>query len=79
MNAADGMSDEELDVWADVFYQAKVGGVTEVTFSQFISNPFTHLGLVIHTTDRTEKEKPRLRLVYSKVATPNPCPSNGTE
>ena len=43
MNTADGMSNEELDIWADIFYQAKIGGVTQVSFSQFISSPFMHL------------------------------------
>jgi hypothetical protein len=44
MNFAEGMSNEEIDFWADLFYQAKISGVIEVTFSQFISEPFTHLG-----------------------------------
>jgi hypothetical protein len=66
MNTADGMSDEELNTWADIFYQAKIGGVTAVTFSQFLSCPFTHLGSEPRKVDRPEKGKPCLRLAYSK-------------
>ncbi|WP_218573252.1 hypothetical protein [Pseudomonas sp. L-22-4S-12] len=73
------MSDEELDVWADIFYQAKVSGLADVAFSQFIGNPFTHLSPAIHTTDRPEKQKPHLRLAYSKDASPVLRASNGTE
>jgi hypothetical protein len=79
MSTAEDMSDEELDVWADIFYQAKVGGVTEVTFSQFISNPFMHLGLAFHEVDRPQHEKQHLRLAYSNDATPKPKPFSGTE
>lgn len=79
MNTAEGMSDEELDVWADIFCQAKVGGVTEVTFSQFISNQFMHLGRSFHGVDRPQNEKQHLRLLHSNDAAPKPRPSNGTE
>lgn len=70
MNTADGMSDEELDTWADIFYQAKIGGVTEVTFSQFISSPFMHLSSAFHKMEQPEKEKSCLRLAYSKGLPP---------
>lgn len=74
MNTADGMSDEELDTWADIFYQAKIGGVTEVTFSQFISSPFMHLGSELHKVNRPKKEKSHLRLAYSKDPSPKTSP-----
>jgi hypothetical protein len=66
MNSTDGIDDEELDIWADIFYQAKVGGVTEVTFSQFISCPFMHLSSELHKVDRPDKGVPCLRLAYLK-------------
>ena len=70
MNTTDGMSDEELDVWADIFYQAKIGGVIEVTFSKFISSPFMHLSSAFHKMEQPEKEMPCLRLAYSNCASP---------
>lgn len=70
MNAAEGMSDEELDVWADVFLQAKIGGVTEITFSQFISNPYLHLDPSFHRAERPQNKKQHLRLAYSNDAAP---------
>lgn len=70
MNTADGMSDEELDTWADIFYQAKIGGVTAVTFSQFLNCPFMHLSSEFHKVDRPEKGRPCLRLAYSKDRSP---------
>lgn len=66
MNTADGMSDEELDTWADIFYQAKIGGVTSVTFSQFLSCPFMHLSSERRKVDRPEKGTQCLRLAYSR-------------
>ncbi len=65
MNSSDGMSDDELDVWADIFCQAKVGEVIEVTFSQFISNPLAHLSPGFQKRERPVTEKPHLRLVCS--------------
>lgn len=70
MNTADGMSNEELDTWAEIFYQAKIGGVTEVTFSQFISSPFMHLGSAFNKVNRSEKERSYIRLAYSKDPSP---------
>ncbi|PJE40531.1 hypothetical protein SAMN05216370_3044 [Pseudomonas peli] len=70
MNTADGLSDEELDTWADIFYQAKIGGVTEVTFSQFLSCPFMHLSSAFHKVDRPENGKSHLRLAYSNAPSP---------
>jgi len=43
MNPTDGMSSEEVDFWADLFYQAKMCGIDEITFSQFVSHPFAYL------------------------------------
>lgn len=79
MNATEGMSDAELDIWTDIFYQAKVSGFADAAFSQFISNPFRYLGPATHTTDWPEKEKPIPRLAYSKGAPQNSCPAKGTE
>lgn len=56
MNFAEGMSNEEIDFWADLFYQAKISGVIEVTFSQFISEPFTHLGASPASPNTTAKK-----------------------
>lgn len=56
MNLAEGMSNEEIDFWADLFYQAKISGVIEVTFSQFISEPFTHLGAAPASPNPTAKK-----------------------
>lgn len=79
MNTADGMSDEELDVWADIFYQAKIGGIIAVTFSQFLSCPFMHLNSALHKVDRPEKKKPCLRLAYSKDPSPKISLGNASE
>lgn len=65
MNATEGLSDAELDIWADIFCEAKAAGVTEVTFSRFISHPFAYVGPVPEGTDQARKEKPRLVLAYS--------------
>lgn len=70
MNTADGMSDEELDVWADIFYQGKIGGLIAVTFSQFISSPSMHLSSALQRMDRPVKETPCLHQVYSKDPSP---------
>ena len=70
MNTADGMSDEELDTWADIFYQAKISGVISVTFSQFLSGPFMHLSSAPHKVDSPGKGKSCLRLAYSKDESP---------
>lgn len=43
MNPTEGMNSEEVDFWVDLFYQAKMCGIGEVTFSQFLSFPFAYL------------------------------------
>lgn len=73
MNTADGMSNEELDIWADIFYQARIGGVTEVSFSQFISSPFMHLNSAPQRMNQPKNEKSRLRLAYSSANHPRPA------
>lgn len=67
LNTAEGMSDEELDVWADIFHQAKVVGVTKVTFSQFIQNPFAHLSPALEPAygDPNRNARPTLYLAHS--------------
>lgn len=70
MNSADGMGNEELDTWADIFYQAKIGGVTEATFSQFLSCPFMHLSSELNKVDSPEKGTQCLRLAYSRDRSP---------
>ena len=79
MNTIEGMSDEELDAWADIFYQAKVSGVTEAIFSQFISNPFVHLGPAFHRRDSPDKEAQHLRLAYSRGTSSKPRPPKWAE
>ena len=79
MNTADGMSDEELDVWADIFYQGKIGGLIAVTFSQFISSPFMDLSSALQRMDRPVKDTPCLHQVYSKDPSPKISLGNVTE
>lgn len=73
MNTADGMSNEELDIWADIFYRARIGGVTEVSFSQFISSPFMHLNSPPQRMNQPKNEKSHLRLAYSSANHPRPA------
>ncbi|SFT82260.1 hypothetical protein SAMN05216264_104317 [Pseudomonas marincola] len=70
MNTTDGMSDEELDVWADIFYQAKIGGLITMNFSQFLSCPFMHLSSNRHKVDSPGEKKSYVRLAYSNSASP---------
>lgn len=78
MNLAEGMSDEEIDFWADLFYQAKISGVIEVTFSQFISEPFTHLGAAPNSPNQTAKKATAHLALAPSINTPKkPAPKKG--
>lgn len=37
------MSNNELDNWADIYAQARIGEVVSITFSEFIQSPWAHL------------------------------------
>lgn len=37
------MSNADLDVWADIYAQAKIGELVTVPLSQFLLDPWTHL------------------------------------
>ncbi len=37
------MSSADLDVWADIYAQAKIGELVTVPLSQFLLDPWTHL------------------------------------
>jgi hypothetical protein len=74
MNPSDGMSREELDLWADLFYQAKVCDVTTASFSEFISNPFTHLSTSPQKPNKNPSRAAHLSLVPSNPTTKNAGP-----
>ena len=75
MNLAEGMSDQEIDFWADLFYQAKISGVIEVTFSQFMREPFSHLGVAPTAPDNiAKKATAHLALVPSTSTPKKPTP-----
>ncbi len=78
MNATEGMSDEELDVWADIFVQAHLGAVIDVPFSQFISNPIAYLNSADYEVIRSRTRKRHLRLVHSKSVAENVDPRKVT-
>ena len=68
MNAADGMTDEEIDCWGEIFYIAKLGGVIDISFSKFLQQPFTTLsGSLPQSRDvSTPQKQTHLRLVQSE-------------
>jgi hypothetical protein len=70
MKFAEGMSNEEIDFWADLFYQAKISGVIEVTFSQFIREPFTHLGATPISPNQTSKKATAHLALVLSITTP---------
>ena len=39
----DLMTNDELDTWADIYAQARVAELVNVTFSEFLQAPFTYL------------------------------------
>lgn len=43
MQHANRMTDEELDVWVDIYYQASIAELLDITFSTFIKAPFSYL------------------------------------
>ena len=63
------MDDTELNVWVDIYTQARIGECIDVPFSEFIKNPFTYLANAGQETALDCMSSGHLPLMPVQVAT----------